>query len=198
MTRPASLSPPSSVPALPGLVQIHLAFQDAVLQGVTVCIASGDAGTDSNVGDTKAHVQYPGSDPLVLAVGGTTVGNVSGKSFDEWVWNDTFFGGQVGATGGGVRDFFTSTSTYANEFSYQSGANVPTSLNDGHVGRGVPDVAANASPNSGYPMSAGGSAFVGNGTQRQRAHARCFRMTSGSIAQWLRTHLARSKDSRRA
>src|SRR5271157_526681 len=150
----------------------HLAFQDAALQGVTVCIASGDTGTDSKVGDTKAHVQYPASDPLVLSVGGTTVGNVSGSSFDEYVWNDTtsLMGyNPAGATGGGVSDFFTSTSTYASEFAYQSAAGVPGSLNDGHFGRGVPDVAANASPNSGYPIplaSAFGipNPFSGSGT----------------------------------
>jgi hypothetical protein len=132
-------------------------FQDAAIQGVTVCIATGDTGTDSKVGDGKAHVQYPASDPWVLAVGGTTVGNVSGSSFDEYVWNDTFFGGQAGATGGGISDFFSQPS-------YQSGAGVPPSLNDGHTGRGLPDVAANASPNSGYPITVGGAASVGNGT----------------------------------
>ena len=49
------------------------AFQDAALQHVTVCIASGDPGTDSKMGDGKAHVQHPASDPWVLSVGGTTV-----------------------------------------------------------------------------------------------------------------------------
>ena len=128
---------------------ISAAFQDAAIQGVTVCIASGDTGTDSKVGDGKAHVQYPASDPWVLSVGGTTVGNVNGSSFVEYVWNDTTtvmgFNG-TGATGGGVSDFFLLPS-------YQTGAGVPRSLNDGtHVGRGVPDVAANASVNSGYPI----------------------------------------------
>jgi len=66
---------------------VNAAFQDAAIQGVTICIASGDTGANSNVGanpgawglpfagDGKAHVQYPGSDPWVLAVGGTTIGN---------------------------------------------------------------------------------------------------------------------------
>ena len=47
---------------------------------------------------------------------------------------------------------------------YQANANIPGSLNDGHQGRGVPDVAANASPNSGYPIFVGGNSSVGNGT----------------------------------
>jgi len=124
------------------------AFQDAALQGVTVCIASGDTGSDSKVGDGKAHVQYPASDPWVLCCGGTTVGPISSSgTFEEYVWNDTFtINGfpAAGATGGGVSYFFPLPS-------YQEGAGVPASANgDGQVGRGVPDVAANASWNSGY------------------------------------------------
>jgi hypothetical protein len=41
---------------------------------------------------------------------------------------------------------------------------VPASINDGHRGRGVPDVAANASPNSGYPFILGGGPAIANGT----------------------------------
>lgn len=144
------------------LTAVTQAFEDAAIQGVTMCIASGDTGSDSKVGDGKAHVQYPASDPWVLSVGGTTVGNVSGSSFDEYSWIDTFtFGGFTGqgATGGGVSDYFPRPS-------YQVDAGVPASVNDGHVGRGVPDVAANASPNSGYPIILGGapSVFPANGT----------------------------------
>jgi hypothetical protein len=85
---------------------VTLAYQDAAIQGVTVCIASGDYGTNSRVGDGKAHVQYPASDPWVLSVGGTTIGDVNGKLFDEYVWNDFFVSPsgtsiQTG-TGGGV------------------------------------------------------------------------------------------------
>jgi kumamolisin len=133
------------------------AFQDAAIQGVTVCIASGDTGTDSKVGDGNAHVQYPASDPWVLSIGGTTIGNVSESSFDEYVWNDIFFGSIPGATGGGISDYFSKPS-------YQNGADVPASLNNGRIGRGVPDVAANASPNSGYPLFVDGSSSTGNGT----------------------------------
>jgi kumamolisin len=107
------------------------------MQGVTVCIASGDTGSNSKISDGKAHVQYPGSDPWVLSVGGTTLGNINGSSFDEYVWNDNW-----GATGGGVSDFFALPSC-------QSGAGVPVSVNDHHTGRGVPDVGGNALPTAG-------------------------------------------------
>lgn len=135
------------------LQAVTLAFQDAAIQGVTICIASGDTGTDSKVGDGKAHIQYPASDPWVLSVGGTTIGNVSGSTFDEYVWNDN-----TGATGGGISDFFARPG-------YQSGAGVPASLNDGHTGRGAPDVAGNASPNAAYSgITINGVSSSGNGT----------------------------------
>jgi kumamolisin len=151
---------------------VSAAFQDAAIQGVTVCIASGDTGSSSKVGgnpaawkysfppDGKAHVQFPGSSPWVLAVGGTTIGNVTGSTFDEYVWNDPAPGDPQnwGTTGGGVSDFFPRPS-------YQIGAGVPPSVNDGHTGRGVPDVAGNASLNAGYSgLVVGGAPFLGNGT----------------------------------
>ncbi len=124
------------------------AFQDCAVQGVTVCVCSGDNGTDAREGDGKAHVWYPATDPWVLSCGGTTVGPVSATgTFEEYVWNDTFTinGTSLGgATGGGVSYFFPVPS-------YQQSVSVPVSVNgDGQVGRGVPDVAANASWNSGY------------------------------------------------
>ena len=122
-------------------------FEDAAIQNVTICIASGDTGAQSKLSDGKAHVQYPGSDPWVLAVGGTTIG-----SSDEWAWNDN-----TGASGGGVSDFFPPPG-------YQTDAAIPVSINDGHHGRGVPDVSANASPNSGYPFIFNGGSQVANGT----------------------------------
>ena len=136
------------------LTAASMSFQDAAIQNVTVCIASGDTGAQSKTPDGKAHVQYPASDPWVLSVGGTSIGNVSGTSFTEYAWNDG-----TGASGGGVSYFFAMPS-------YQDAAGVPASVNpDHHVGRGVPDVAGNASPNSGYSgIYVGGSPQVGNGT----------------------------------
>jgi kumamolisin len=129
------------------------AFADAAVQRVTVCIASGDQGTKSKIADGAAHVQYPGSDPWVLSCGGTTIGDVTVGGFQEWAWNDS-----SGASGGGVSAVFPRPT-------YQVDAGVPASLNDGHVGRGVPDVAANSSGNSGYPLTVTGfSSYIGGGT----------------------------------
>jgi len=139
---------------------VDTALQDAALQSVTFVTVSGDYGVDltsyNGNSDGKQHVAYPGSDPWALCCGGTTVGNISGSSFDEYVWNDTYFGTSV-ATGGGVSDRYPLPS-------YQNSAGVPKSLKDNHVGRGVPDVAANASPTSGYKITYNGGPGNGNGT----------------------------------
>jgi hypothetical protein len=144
---------------------VDMALQDAAVQGVTFVTVSGDFGVDTTsypglVPDHKQHVVYPGSDPWALCCGGTTIGNIMGSSFDEYVWNDVFTSGGQSinvATGGGVSDFFGLPS-------YQNGAGVPRSIKDNHVGRGVPDVAANASVNSGYKITIGGAPGIGNGT----------------------------------
>jgi len=140
---------------------VSAALQDAALQGITVCIACGDTGSNSKVNNGQAHVQYPGCDPSVLSVGGTTVGNIVGSTFDEYVWNDPSPSdpSHWGTTGGGVSDFFPLPS-------YQAYAGVPASVNPNHhVGRGIPDVSANASYNAGYSgLYLNGNPMIGNGT----------------------------------
>jgi Pro-kumamolisin, activation domain len=140
---------------------VSAAFLDCAIQGVTVCMACGDRGTDSNVRDGNAHVQYPASDPWVLSIGGTTIGNVSGSSFEEYVWNDTGAdptNDNWGTTGGGVSQFFPAPD-------YQSGVTIPASISQpGFLGRGVPDVAGNANIASGYDIILYGSPGVGSGT----------------------------------
>jgi len=86
----------------------------------------------------------------VIACGGTTIGGIKGSTFVEFVWNDKF-GGNSGATGGGISVRFPKVPTY------QAGAGIPPRINTGTVGRGIPDIAGNASPNSGYPEFLAGS-----------------------------------------
>lgn len=84
-------------------------------------------------------VLYPASDPGVIACGGT---RLALDPFFEQTWNDPAIPPE--ATGGGVSDLISPPS-------FQAGANVPASVNgNGRLGRGVPDVAGNASPLSGY------------------------------------------------
>lgn len=128
--------------------QIDNLFSDASQKGITVCIASGDTGTQCESA-AQSQVWYPGSDPWVLSCGGTTIGNISGSNFDEYVWNDVGLGGP-GATGGGVSAQFAVPG-------WQDNVNLPKRNTTGTAGRGTPDVAGNASENSGYPLFVGGT-----------------------------------------
>jgi kumamolisin len=130
-------------------------FQDAANLSVTVLVSSGDSGAFIE-SKTQAQASYPASEPWVIACGGTTVGNIGGASFDEYVWNDTGAGGP-GATGGGVSARFGPQD-------YQKNAGVPNSLTTKKPGRGIPDIAGNASENSGYPQFINGQSQPVGGT----------------------------------
>src|SRR5580704_3655668 len=128
------------------------ALQSAAAVGVTVCIAAGDNGSTDGVTDGLQHVDFPASSPYALACGGTTL-KASGSSISsEVVWNDQSSGD--GATGGGISATFPLPT-------WQANANVPPSKNSGAFkGRGVPDVAGDADPATGYQVQADGSSFV--------------------------------------
>jgi kumamolisin len=101
-------------------------------------------------------VNYPATDPSVLAVGGTTLHKTAGKVpaiAAETVWND----GPGDGTGGGISDYIPVPS-------WQKGI-VPPSINPGNFhGRGIPDVAANADPDTGYLTCSGGKFSTVGGT----------------------------------
>jgi kumamolisin len=127
------------------------ALADAAALGITVCIASGDNGASDGASDGANHVDFPASSPHALACGGTALGSSS-----ETVWND---GAQGGATGGGISTVFAVPS-------YQSGCSA-TPL--GGVAsalkmRGVPDVAGDADPATGYKVRVDGTDTVIGGT----------------------------------
>jgi kumamolisin len=92
----------------------------------------------------------------VLACGGTRLVGSSGTISSETVWND--LASNEGATGGGISDVFPLPS-------WQAGAGVPASANPNHhVGRGVPDVAGDADPTTGYVTLVDGQSGVIGGT----------------------------------
>jgi kumamolisin len=130
-------------------------FAEAARVGVTVTCASGDNGSDDRVGDGRAHADFPASSPNVLACGGTRIsGSVTAISAER-TWND---GADGGASGGGISDVFAPPA-------YQAAAHLPASANPGgRVGRGVPDVAGDASPASGYAVRVDGRDMVIGGT----------------------------------
>ena len=107
------------------------------------------------VTDGHAHVDFPASSPHVLACGGTRVESSAGALTGEVVWNG---GASGGATGGGVSDVFGLPD-------YQTTAKVPVSVNPTHAkGRGVPDVAGDADPATGYQVRVDGHDVVYGGT----------------------------------
>ncbi len=131
------------------------AFAEAALLGVTVTCASGDNGSDDRVGDGRAHADFPASSPNVLACGGTRISASPTAISAERTWND---GADGGASGGGISDVFDPPP-------YQAAVQLPPSANPGaRVGRGVPDVAGDASPASGYAVQVDGRAMVIGGT----------------------------------
>jgi kumamolisin len=120
------------------------AFADAAALGVTVTIAAGDNGSSDDPSEqTQVHCDFPASSPNALACGGTKlIGNTSSFAItSEVVWNE--LASNEGAGGGGISDVFPLPS-------YQANAGVPTSAAGGGTGRGVPDVAGNADPVTGY------------------------------------------------
>jgi kumamolisin len=119
-------------------------FADAAALGVTVTVAAGDNGSSDDPNSTSGvHVDFPASSSHVLACGGTQlIGNLSTNTItSEVVWNE--LANNEGAGGGGVSDVFPLPS-------WQANVGVPTIAGSTATGRGVPDVAGNADPVTGY------------------------------------------------
>jgi len=131
------------------------AIADGAALGVTVTAAAGDNGSGDGVGDGKPHTDFPASSPHALACGGTSLqaDPATGVISSETVWND---GAGGGATGGGVSVTFALPA-------WQANAGVPVNP-AGARGRGVPDVAGNADPATGYQVLIDGQQTVIGGT----------------------------------
>jgi kumamolisin len=121
-----------------GIQAVSQTFQDAAMLGVTVLVATSDSGAYCGISDRKAHVNYPASDPWVTACGGTSVQDVRSSSFTEATWDPS---------GGGISDISPVPH-------WQLNAGIPVSVNDGHSGRGIPDIAGHA---DGYMIRFNGS-----------------------------------------
>jgi kumamolisin len=130
------------------------AFTDAAALGITVTVAAGDSGSADGATGTQPHVDFPASSPHVLACGGTSLlVNRTGGVQSESVWNN----GPGSATGGGVSDTFAQPA-------WQANVGVPVRAGSAGTGRGVPDVAADADPHTGYRVLVDGQAQVIGGT----------------------------------
>ena len=140
------------------------ALADAAALGVTTTVAAGDDGSSDRVGDGKAHVDFPAASPHALACGGTRLAadGSTGTVKSETVWNN---GTGNGATGGGVSAFFRQPSWQKNVGvpAGPGGADAGGAAN-GPSGRGVPDVAGVADPQTGYEVRVDGKDLVIGGT----------------------------------
>jgi kumamolisin len=145
---------PESTWTQQALNAFNSACEDASTIGVTILAASGDNGSTDGASSGTPTVDFPASSPFVLGCGGTRL-TISGNTISsEQVWNDLSAG--EGATGGGVSEFFALPS-------YQQSSNVPKAPN-GFAGRGVPDVAGDADPETGYSVLVDGEQTVIGGT----------------------------------
>lgn len=123
-------------------------FQTASTRNVTIFAAAGDNG--SSDGSSGSNVDFPASSPYVCGCGGTSLISSNNTTIStETVWNNN---SSSSATGGGISTYFAKPS-YQSSVSYALGNK-----------RGVPDVAGNANPNTGYilySLSEGGWITVG-------------------------------------
>jgi hypothetical protein len=140
-------------------------FAKAAAQGQTVVAAAGDDGSTDcfpQDGGSDYSVDDPASQPYVLGVGGTSIANFGAGT--ETVWNDS--AQQQGAGGGGVSRVWQMP-----EYQYQYGVpGVVSSDSQADIVtsgppyfREVPDVSADADPETGYVVYFRGSWLGGNG-----------------------------------
>jgi kumamolisin len=143
---------PESTWTAQAMTALDAACQSAAALGITVTVAAGDNGsTDGAKGN---NVDFPASSPHVLACGGTKLDANGATIVSEVVWNEQAI--NDGATGGGVSNFFPLPT-------WQANSKVPAPSGK-TGGRGVPDVAGDADPNSGYQIRVDGNDTVVGGT----------------------------------
>jgi subtilase family serine protease len=150
------------------VAQLNAILRGAAAQHVTVAASSGDNGavSESYGGNPVKEVSLPASDPLALAVGGTTLtaNSTTGAYLSETTWNGATgsFSVTPGASGGGFSHLFTRPG-------YQDGVPGIGTM------RGVPDVAGDANQRGGLPIIMAG----GNQTSVNTAPG-----TSAATALW--------------
>lgn len=155
-------------------------FEQAAAMGKTVFASTGDNGSDSCSLDSGQPVapilsdSDPASQPYVTAVGGTAITAATDPPAEE-VWND---GAAGGSGGGGISDIWPepawqastavpgiTNSTVVAEAEAVGGDDFCQGSAAGAACREVPDVSAQASPNTGgFPVFIDGGWAVYGGT----------------------------------
>jgi subtilase family serine protease len=150
-------------------------LQEAAVQGQSFFISSGDSGSNmcfqADQTNTTLSVIDPGGQPFATGVGGTILFANSGGTAVPYtpsatpvqgVWNDGFTNNRASASGGGISSFFAMPS-YQSSAPASLGVTNPNSsaqpCGAGTFCREVPDVSADADPNTGYAVfsSSGGT-----------------------------------------
>jgi subtilase family serine protease len=135
----------ASFPSAQSILNLRSAFVNADEHNVTVLGAAGDWGASSPSDASESSyytfrtANWPASDPLVTAVGGTQLhlNNAGVRTMPDNVWNDSDLLGAPVAGGGTASDVFPRPN-------YQDGV-------EGVVGdhRGVPDISMSAAVDGG-------------------------------------------------
>jgi kumamolisin len=131
---------------------MNSALADAASASISVFVAAGDNLATDGVPGNKAEVDFPASSPWAIGCGGTLITVSDNKITAETVWNEGSSG-----TGGGISEAFPIPA-------FQSAVKLPPNVTTGAPGRGVPDIACNADPNSGYQIIVSGQQEVVGGT----------------------------------
>ena len=118
------------------LARLDAALETVVAAGVTIFAATGDTGAKCD--DGSVGVNFPSSDPSVIAVGGTTL-HTPGPVESTWGAVSSTGPAYFDGSGGGVSRLFSLPA-------YQATA-AP-----GAGGRAVPDISADGDPATGFPV----------------------------------------------
>jgi kumamolisin len=152
------------------LNEMEAAAIEATGLGTAVFAASGD--NDSADGGPGAHnADAPASCPHVVACGGTTRDHGTKTHAEETVWNNNPHQANGEGTGGGPSMHFPPQS-------WQNGAPHGS-------GRAVPDLAANADPNTGWKLYVQGQWGVVGGTSAVAPLQAGFFATLGHKPGWI-------------
>jgi hypothetical protein len=124
-------------------------FRAAVARGISIFVASGDAGAYTCqrrfLNDHRLTVEFPSSTPYVISVGGTLLTTTAdGTYFREYGWEDPL--GNAGG-GGGLNPQDARPD-------WQKAPGVNNSFSNGK--RQLPDVSAASDPDSGFFVVSGG------------------------------------------
>jgi subtilase family serine protease len=158
------------------IAQINSTAQQAAATGISLLFASGSIGDNSTQG-SKPSPEYPANDPLVTAVGATSLVVGKGRALREAGWAKTSMTLKDGAWDDDPRNTFRGsgggTSAVNAQPDYQRGV-VPDRIAkraDGTRGRAVPDVAVNGDAETGLLI--GMTQRFPDGTDRyaERRHA---------------------------